>query len=447
MRILILVDHKWRDLPGHVLIQSLAERRGHQVAFVRNGFHWDAAWASRPDVLVINHLLEASAVIEARRLADVGVATVVLPTEGIPTLQGTRDLHAGAGQDYSGVARFCVWNEAMRERMLAHRVLPAEHVPVIGVPRFDFYQPPFSSVLPDREAACRRFGLDPAKSVVLWATNFAQAAVWERDPAFSQRDWNKLGLDKVLGDCGAFARGDLACREGSFAAIRTVLERRPDWQLLLKLHPSENAAWFRSMVQTLPAGRVALVDAAYIWEVLPAADVLVKRSCTTGVEAWMRGQPTIELQPLPQPIYFSAEHASGSVLATDADSLERHIAAVLAGVAESGEILAARQAFIARWCHRADGRSTERFLDVLEGLDAERRTGEAKPRGEVPRRPLVRRLRYRLLTACDHFLHDRRLYGWRGRVDRLGRMDKWYRHADAAAWQKRLASCMPVQRS
>lgn len=444
MRILLLVDHKWRDLPGHVLIQLLAEQRGHRVGFVRNGFHWDAAWAQRPDVLVVNHLLESSAVGEARRLAEAGIATVVLPTEGIPTLQGTRDLHAGAGQDYGGIARFCVWNEPMRERMVANRVLPAERIPVIGVPRFDLYRPPFDGILPSRDAACRRFGLDPARPVLLWATNFAQAAVWERDAAFSQRDWTKLGLDQVLGDCATFARGDVACRAASFAALRTVLERHADWQVLVKLHPSDDTVWFRTAMAQLPAGRSALVDAAYIWEVLPAADVLVKRSCTTGVEAWMRGQSTIELQPLPERIYFSAEHAAGSLLATDADSLERHVAGILAHEPEPADILAARQAFIARWCLRADGRSTERFLDVLDGLDAERRAAGIAPRQDVPGRPLLRRLRHRLLTAGDHFLHDRRLYGWRGRLDRLGRIDKWYRHADAQAWRGRLAPFVPA---
>jgi surface carbohydrate biosynthesis protein len=438
MEILVLVDHKWRDLPGHVLIQLLAEQRGHRVSFVRNGFHWDEAWAKRPDVVVVNHLLESSAVAEARLLAEVGVATVVLPTEGIPTLSGTRDLHAGAGQDYSGVARFCVWNEAMRNRMIANRVMPAERIPVIGVPRFDLYYPPASGILPDRATACRRFGLDPNRPVLLWATNFAQAAVWERDPAFSRRDWEKLGLHTVLGDCGDFARGDLACRAASFAAIRTVLERHPEWQVLVKLHPSENVAWFRSRMAELPAGRSALADAAYIWEVLPAADVLVKRSCTTGAEAWIRGLPTIELQPLPERVYYSAEHASGSGLASNADELDRLAAEAIAKQPEPESILAARQAFISRWCYRSDGRSTMRFLDVLDSLADERR-GKAAigPRGGAPR-PLLRRLRHRMLTACDHFLHDRRLYGWKGRLDRLGRIDKWYRHADAAAWRKRL---------
>ncbi len=441
MHILVLVDHKWRDLPGQVLLQLLAERRGHRVSFVRNGFHWDAAWAQRPDVLVLNHLLEASSVAEARRLADAGIATVVLPTEGIPTLQGTRDLHAGAGQDYSGVARFCVWNEVMRERMVSNHVMPAERICVIGVPRFDFYVPPFSTILPSRDAVCRRFGLDPAKPVLLWATNFAQAAVWERDAEFSKRDWNKVGLQRVLGDCEAFARGDLACRAASLAVIKTVLERHPDWQVLVKLHPSENVLWYRDQMASLPSGRAALVDAAYIWEVLPAANVLVKRSCTTGVEAWIRGQSTIELQPLPERTYFSAEHASGSVIATTADELERHVTATLAGTPESPEILAARQTFIARWCYRADGRSTERSLDVLDELAAERRANGVVPRGGS--RGFVKWLRYRVLTACDHVLHDRRLYGWSGRLDRLGRIDKWYRHADALAWRERLAPFVP----
>jgi len=80
---------------------------------------------------------------------------------------------------------------------------------------------------------------------------------------------------------------------------------------------------------------------------------------------------------------------------------------------------------------------------VLDGLDAERRAAGIAPRHDVPGRPFLRRLRHRLLAAGDHFLHDRRLYGWRGRLDRLGRIDKWYRHADARAWRGRLALFVP----
>ncbi|MBA3936544.1 MAG: hypothetical protein H0X38_03705 [Planctomycetes bacterium] len=441
MHLLLLVDHKWRDLPGHAWLALSAERRGHRIDLVRNGFHLDAAWRTRPDVLIVNHVLDVESQRQAKLLAAAGTDTVVLPTEGILALQGARDLHAGVGGDYAGVARFCVWNEPMRERMLEHRVMPSERIAVIGCPRFDFYQPPVSSVVPDRRQAAARFQVDPARPTVLWATNFCAASQFTRNPEFHRQDWAKLGLSRVFGDCDQHGLADLRCRDQSAAVMRDFVERNPEVQLVVKPHPADDLTFFQAFVASCPAGRVTLVKTAYIWEVLPLADVLVKRSCTTGMEAWMRGLPTIELQPDPRRNYYCPEHASGSHLVESGEQLTERVRAVLAGEPLPAGLAEARERFIARWCYRNDGRSTGRFLDVLDALAEERRQAGRKPITAGRPAPFGwrRKLRSRLLMAGDYWLHDRRLYGWFGRMDHQGRMDKWFTYRAAAAWRARLA--------
>ena len=49
-----------------------------------------------------------------------------------------------------------------------------------------------------------------------------------------------------------------------------------------------------------------------IWDVLNATDILLQRSCLTGIEAWIMGKPTIELHLNPDDWYYSTEIAGGS---------------------------------------------------------------------------------------------------------------------------------------
>jgi surface carbohydrate biosynthesis protein len=389
-------------------------------------------------VLVVNHLLESGHQEEMSRLHAAGVDTVVLPTEGIPTLSGTRDLHAGKDSRYERLARFCVWNEPMKRRMVELGVMPEGRVRVIGVPRFDFYHPPLSSTLATRRDLCVRLGLDPARPVLVWATNFCAVSASDRDPGFYARDWLKHGLDRVLGPVEAWVEADRKTRDTTAAAITRLLAEEPAYQLVIKPHPADDLAWFEAFAASLPAGRAAVLQEAYIWDVLPGADALLKRSCTTGVEAWIRGQHTVELMLEPANRYFSPEHASGSHAARTFDELRATVRAILDGAPVPEEMRAARERFIATWCYRNDGRSTERFLDIIDELDRERQAASRRPDRSVPAPSPKRMWRYRLLSADDYRLHDLRLYGLRGRRDAQGRSDKWYRERDGARWRERL---------
>ena len=55
-KILISIDHKWRDLAGYVYLKLLLEERGHNVYFVRSGFEEAFARGLKPDLVIMVHL-------------------------------------------------------------------------------------------------------------------------------------------------------------------------------------------------------------------------------------------------------------------------------------------------------------------------------------------------------------------------------------------------------
>jgi len=94
-KILFAVDHKWRDLAGHVYAGLLLEQLGHQVAYTRNNLEKNYIAVHKPDLLVVNHLLPQKKQQFAKELRQQNIKVVVLPTEGMPTLDGMRNYAGG----------------------------------------------------------------------------------------------------------------------------------------------------------------------------------------------------------------------------------------------------------------------------------------------------------------------------------------------------------------
>ena len=92
-KILISIDHKWRDLPGHVLLGEYLTKKGMEVTYCRNGLERYYLDNVNYNYVVINHIFESSRQILIKEYALRGVQFIILPTEGIPTLEDFQILH------------------------------------------------------------------------------------------------------------------------------------------------------------------------------------------------------------------------------------------------------------------------------------------------------------------------------------------------------------------
>lgn len=457
MRILLLIDQKWRDLPGHVLLARILERRfGHRVMAGPFGCEGLVVPLFRPDLVVVNHLLESAKVRFARALRAAGIGLVALPTEGIPSLADVRLLAAGKYTDMSLVDLQLCWNHPMRDLIVAEGILPAERVRVTGVPRFDLYVPPAGRLVAAPAAMVRKYRLEPDRPIVLLTSNFVNAGFFEEHQEFLEANSRDLGLHHVPSYArpAENARKDHRTRELALASMERLLEEEPQIAVAVKPHPNENQRAYRRWVAPLAArwpGRVALIGSEYIWDVLGMATIVVQRSCTTAIEAWFRGLPTIEFQVNPEEYYYSSEHAAGSDVVRTYEELREVVRAYLGGRGVPAPMQQARRAFVARWVGSLDGRRTlacaaeiDRFArsrSTARGAGFDRYWGSALLRGLVketvyhPGRRLVAGLRRQLgQTTLDHlgraekrvtFADVRR---WRRRIDRLGIV------ADLAEW-------------
>ena len=136
-RIIISVDHKWRDLPSASFLKILLEKKGYNVNLVRDSLIKYYIDGHNPHAVVFAHLYDKSRQKLAIDLKRRNIKVFLLPTEGIPTLKTYREFASGLYNDLSGVeTQFC-WNDEMSNIVGKNKSLKS--VKTVGAPRFDFY--------------------------------------------------------------------------------------------------------------------------------------------------------------------------------------------------------------------------------------------------------------------------------------------------------------------
>jgi hypothetical protein len=417
MRIQLLCDQKWRDLPNITAIKIALESLGHRVLVSTIKDAWPMLCAFRPDCVVFNHVLTPYGQNLARTLRDNGVAVVVLPTEGAMRPERLT-IQEGEFVDHWPVDLYLAWSAPAADAVRKRWNLDERVVPVTGCTRLDFYTPCFSPAVTSREAFCRLYDLDPSRPIVTWASAFGWAEV-EKDPnvhAKFLRETREKGISECYRRAGIEpseipamqAQGRQACAE-AFVALAAA---RPQLQFVLRPHPNENREFYRSLLATHNLRNVRFCPQDYIWNVLNASDLHLHRHCTTAIEAWMWDKPTIEMgmdsmAKLPWP-----EREAGSDVARRADDLVALADHYLGGASVSGAMRAYRRDYLHQWFGPADGercRSAAQSIDAMLRAFGRRRAMWAPYRGlSVPPRQVAAALvRYALARKPNQPLRRR----------------------------------------
>ncbi len=317
-RILLITDHKWRDLPGNVFLKLFLERKyQHRVLLVRLNEERLFAPTFKPDMVIYNNLYDPSANLYAKYLHDMGVKIVILPTEGI-TFSDEQSLlfsHKYVGINF--VDAYMSWNKLMFNTIVQNNVLPADRVAVLGCCRFDFYSKEMAGCRNTREYFYHKYAIPKENKNILITTNFANAEFWP-DYDFLQKDLDRQRAKgiKTFSDAGKLAKHEYDYRERVFEAVFELCRQLSGINIIIKYHPSEKVSVYYKLVDNLKKvnSNVFLVEGEYIWDLLNISDIVVQRSSTVAIEAWLMEKQTIELELMPtlnhflQPRYKDGSH-------------------------------------------------------------------------------------------------------------------------------------------
>ena len=443
-KILIITDQKWRDLACYVYLKSIIEKNYDiKVRLCRLGE--DRFWVlhDKPDLIIYNHLYEDRKVRFAYWLKKQNVGIIILPTENIPLREGVEDLFASRFADLTPVDLYLSWNEQVARRIVELGKLRPEKVKIVGVPRFDFYFPPLTQLLPTKKQIQEKYGLqvNEEAKIALCASNFTIASFLD-NKSFLQKDWNTLKLNRVDGyrpeQIDGLIKRDVVSRDLTVKYVEKLLIDFPCLQVIYKPHPSENHLFYKDfisqMVKRFP-DRFAFVVQEYIWDLLSVSDVVLQRTCTTAIEAWMFEKPTLELHLHSKEFYFSEKHARGSDIAYNYDDIKKYVDYYCNGgkIAESMRIY--RNALLKEWCYKVDGKRT---MEVADSISLFLKLRE-KAKYSISARDFIslypKEYSKQIYRYIRNFIR-KRFIG----TDKLGRIDKQFMKKDVKFWEERIAS-------
>lgn len=259
-------------------------------------------------------------------------------SEGIRTLavqHGTiHDLHMAYRYTKGDVAEArpfpdltLVWGTHWYEILHNGGNYPPSNLALIGQPRTDII--PFLHTLKKNEV---HPDIDPNK----WLVVFASQPL--RDPLVRRR-----------------------IAEDVFA----VAGRRPEWQLLVKLHPHEHdLAYYQEIAAEMGCRNPLLIHQVDLYRLLSVCDVLVTANSTVGAEAIYFHKPLVTLDHLAQDM-MGYHRAGVAFQAVDRQAYEAFLVQLYrGGITPDSD---AYQRFIEAYAFQIDGKVTERYLKHVLG--------------------------------------------------------------------------------
>ena len=322
MHVHFLCDQKWRDLPTVAAMKLSLEALGVSVTAASSKETFSLLAVLQPDAVVLNHMYSKRHQELAAKLRSAGIAVIVQPTEGKGEPAVDRMIW-GEFNDYSNIDLFLSWNERTVQNLVDGSVLHADKVRLVGCTRYDFYRYPWFSVTANRETFCRRFNLDPAKSIVTWTTKFGYAKVFGNQELTNSfvRDFHELNVYRCYNDIGYDWQRLPAVHHDSRVELAKgffeLAASRPNLQFIIKPHPTEERSFYENHINERRLPNVRLIYGEYIWDVLNNTDVLLQQRCSTAMESWLLGKPTIEMNwhdddALAWPEYQAGSHKANS---------------------------------------------------------------------------------------------------------------------------------------
>lgn len=457
MRVHLMCDHKWRDLPNLTAIKLFLERLGHTVTVMSVKDTMAMLPLIRPDCIVFNWFLGTAYHEFAKKLRNAGIAIVVLPTEGSPRPE-LMGLIQGEFSDYSLVDLFLSWSEPVTSEIRRRGDMNADRVVTTGCTRFDFYRKPLKRVIQGRNAFCRKHDIDSGRPIVTWATQYGYAYL---------HNGPRKGIEQFLHEMEDF--GVKACYDRIGYDFRDLPDRHhhgraivgdaffklaaamPEVAFVIKPHPIEDLSFYRARIEELPTDNIRFCFGEYIWDVLGATDVLLHRQCTTAVEAWMSNLPTIETGMDVHEHFQWPEREAGSDVAGDADELIALVSEYLRGRTVDAERTAYRQDYVDQWFGNPDGNGCQaaarRIHELLVSRGPRRRYFHAMSRLS-PGLPTVARasLRYALgLPASASVKQVLQLNGAGDGKAKPGAEDKLISRRDLSNYQDNLRPLVDIQ--
>jgi len=449
-KILLLVDHKWRDLPSYTYLALHLEKLGHDVFMCRLGYEKFVIPSYEPNLVIFNCLYDPQLRDYLASIKQYGVKVGVMLTEGEGFYAGEDDFISGKYNDLSIIDLQFAWNEDVKNRMRKHSSIKTEHIYAAGVPRFDFFQPPLRNLMMSKNDFCAKYKLDPSKPIITWTTNYGVADFIDSLDIEWLRAVNaKYKIDSLdaYRDTERLAQSDYDSRMFMTAMMERLADELGDrCNIAIKHHPVEVLTHYENLVEKirLKNKNVTLVTEEYIWDVINATDILIQRSCTTGLEGWFLDKPTIECRNKFE-LFDCDEIFDGHDVAFTYEEFKNSVMAYLNnGCVVGSEKKTRRRQILKNWFFESDGNRTYEHAKLIDSFlkksaDQRVRIPWKKEFAKEKIKNSIRKM------AGIPYYKPINLVGYlceRAKAKRVNKSQRFITEEDIVVWRNRLSSYM-----
>ena len=368
-RVVMLVDNRRRDLPAASLMAYQLEQKGVECFLEPLEAYQGALAAHRPHMMIFNHLTAYHLEKYSQRLAEMGVKTAVLLNEGILYDEDTLRFNAGKFHNNAHIDCYYTWNEPHRQALIEEGFGEKTRIEVVGVPRFDFYKKPWSRVF---ELAGEESRNRPR---VLFCTNFVCSKFndlpkEEGDKFFAA--WkDRIPLYK---DYWPAIQSQHRSRSKVFEFLDALVSA-DEFDIVLRPHPNEAHPLYYEWYDRLTDEQreyVTLDMKTNVTTRILDCDIEIScETCTTAIEAWLAGKPTVELTFEKYPLWYHEEHGAANVSCKSPSEIVDVVKEQLSTFDPSDPPVS-RVNHLRKWCHSVDGTASQTFAAAvaayLEGV-------------------------------------------------------------------------------
>lgn len=381
MKIALIVDNPYRDLPGLVLLARGLAARGATCFLIPYNLREQELWSLAPDFALLNFVrLVNESWID--RLANSGITVGILDTEGsifspIPSdalenpeaAELARDKASKTIIDYlitiarnpkvrRKIACYLAWSKDVGDFLQINGLFTSEQIKVTGAPRTDLLTPQYRPA----SKAMSEYASGYTPPVVMINASFPMA-----NPAFLTLEQE---IDLMVKNfhyrreyVEGFAKAQTRGLRGITKLANELARTFPEATFIVRPHPFEGMAAYRFTLDELPNLLLRKQGTVEGW--LLRASALIQIGSSTAVEAAVLGVPsfTPTWLPLHAPVPVST-------LASEEVASIEELKDKLRGIFAKGyQPSPAKQQDIAKGIRMAygeiDGRAHERAADAI----------------------------------------------------------------------------------
>jgi surface carbohydrate biosynthesis protein len=358
MRIALIVDNPYRDLPGLVLLAARLCQSGARCYLVPFNLARLEVSALAPDFVLLTSLRKPGQSL-ASQLLEAGIRVGVLDSEGgvMPSLEMYSKLTTPDRSLYREVSCFCSWGPKLANYVKREGWYQESQVVVTGSPRFDFYAPRWRTAALRSSASIDEF----QQPIILINGSFPRANPVNLTTQMELQSWMGLGFERD------YVERHQRIERESLVAMANIANhlaaRFPQATIVYRPHPFEKLDTYRELLQ--PLKNLHLLKEGTVEGWILRATAVIQHHCTTAIEAGMAGKPALLPDWLPTAQRIESTE-SVSIKCVSQREMDERLTAILDGTdKQTAGMQESLDHVLQDWFYAIDGLAHERVASSI----------------------------------------------------------------------------------